>query len=213
MYLRKTTSCGMTWWIPSGQAFLQTRQFLHCFYVLPFELLRQGYVAVLVGQVSSVQDFESPLCKIEEASDIVVFDERLSDVINLPSEVFPVWVRQERDGLKPDFPGGNVNVVATWVSPDGVKFSLYENARTLPYGPPDYLFAAKGRDVLWKDREAFVLWLVRDGLAEDGYRLLTGSDAKAELFDVRGIDRCGAHGKMTSNVKYPSKRGENILDD
>jgi hypothetical protein len=67
-----------------------------------------------------------------------------------------------------------------------MEFCLDKYTGPFPYGPPNNLFAAVARGVLWNDDKAFVLWLTKHWLASHCDWLLSRANAVAELDNVRG---------------------------
>jgi hypothetical protein len=186
-------------WVASGQPLVEAHKFFHYLDVLPAELRREGYVAMFIGQLAGVHYFEPALSKEKKLVDVVVFDKRLSDVINLPPKILCVTVREKCNGRERDWPWNNINQLADWVSPDGMEFTLDKYTRPFPDCPTDNLLAAKLGNVFWKDCETFVQWLVAERLTSNGYGLLARNKALAELHNMGCAYLGGDHRMATSN--------------
>lgn len=185
MNLIKRATVGKSWIAP-GQPGLQAYHFLQYFPVLPRQLLRQGYLAMLIGKVTCIHDFNSPFGQEEEARNVDILDQRFADVVDLPSSIFAVCILKEGNGIESQLARAQVKVLARWATPDGVKFRLDEYTGPLPDGPAKYLFAAKRKHVLWNDGKAFALWLMHERLAGNLNGIHAGNDLAAEFENVGG---------------------------
>ena len=155
---------------------------------------------MLVSQVANVQDFHATLGEKQEANNIHVFDQRAANVINLPSVIFAVAVRQKSYYLKAAGSRGEAQELTRWIAPNGMEFCLDKYTGPLPYCPPNNLFTAVARGVLWNDDKAFVLWLTEQWLASHCDWLLSRANAVAELDNMRrGGSGRGEH-LMPSNA-------------
>jgi hypothetical protein len=121
----------------------------------------------LMLQVTFIQKSEIFRAKKEEAIDILVFTEGLSDVIHLYAIVLTAWVWNKQDSRNRKLSRRNIDIVTAWSAPDGMKFGLNEYARTFPDRPSNYGDASVLGDMSLNEREAFILGRALQRCAED----------------------------------------------
>ena len=108
-------------------------------------------------KVTLVQDFELPSEREEESRKVIVFDERLSHVVNLTAFILRSRVCEENNLLRKDSIWREVDKRAVRSTPDGVKLGFDEDARPLPERPAGDHGSALGRDLLLDDGKALPL--------------------------------------------------------
>lgn len=189
VYIHKSRTVGVSLVEPVLKHF----NFFNEFHVLPMEFLGEGYLSILTCQVASIHYFKPPFKKEKVANEVIVFDKWLSDIINLKTGIVSVGVRKKRNAGEREWPGDNIKVLATFRAPNGMEFCLDEYARTLPNRPPDNSFAAIGGNVLFHNRKAFILRLIRNWPACDGNRGFYGDKLSAKHLGMRRIEYGGLH--------------------
>lgn len=190
MIIYKPAAVGSSW-IPGLHTPFQARHVLHELPILPVELFRQGYLAVLVCQITRVEDFETALGQVEEPDNIHIFDQRLANVIHLPSVVISVGIRKKSNSFKKTEARRDINKLALWTAPNGMELCLDEYTGTLPDAPPKHALPARLQDLLFNNGEALALKLAHEWLTANGDRMIALDKAAAKLSDMHGADICG----------------------
>ena len=197
MYIHKPRSVGVSFVEPVLKHF----NFFNEFHVLPVEFLGEGYLSILTCQVASIHYLKPPFEKEKVTNEVIVFDKWLSDIINLKTGIVSVGVRKKSNAGERKRPRDNIKTLATFRAPNSMEFCLDEYTGALPDRPPDNSFAAIGGDVLFHNRETFVLWLIRNWPACDGNRGFYGDKFPAKLLGMRRIEYGGLHHDEISNVE------------
>lgn len=177
--------------IPCLNTPLQSRPLLHEFFVLPVESFRQGYFAVLVCQITRIENFESSLCQEEEPNNIHIFDHRFANVVHLLPVVFAIGIRKKSNAAKSSKAGYDINQLGIWVAPNGMEFCLDEYTGSFPDRPAQHELSPELRNLLFDNGKAFAFWLARHWLAANVNRMLSLGQAATKFFDVGGADVCG----------------------
>ena len=197
VYIHKSRSVGVSF----IKSFLQRFNFFSEFHVLPTEFFGQDYLSILTCQVTSIHYFKPPFEEEKIANEVIVFDKWLSDVINLKTGIVSVGVRKKGNAVERQWPRNNIKTLPTFRAPNGMEFCLDEYTGALPNRPPDNSFSAIGGDVLFHNREAFILWLIGNWPTCDGNRSFYGDKLSAKLLGMRRIEYSGLHHDEISNVQ------------
>lgn len=171
MGIYKTAAIGQSAEIASVKALLQPEYFFLGFFICPPEGFGQGYCAMLVGQIAGVEDLEAPTGEKQIARHVDILDQRLADIVHLAAPIAPLGVGQKADVAESLGRPGNVEQLARWRSPDGVKFCFDIDAGQCPQGPAQHLLAALGCCPRRHHGEALVLDLIEPWLAAHAQRL------------------------------------------
>jgi len=167
---------------------LQSHPLLHEFFVLSVESFRQGYFAVLVCQITRIENFESSLCQEEEPNNIHIFDHRFANVVHLLPVVFAIGIRKKSNAAKSSEAGHDINQLGIWVAPNGMEFCLNEYTGSFPDRPAQHELSPELRNLLFDNRKAFAFWLARHWLAENVERVLAIDKAFTERCHMLGAD-------------------------
>lgn len=130
-------------------------------------------LAVLIGEITRVQNAEHLALQKQVVEDIHIDDKRLSDAVHLTPLIFAVRIAYESATAAGERLGGQVQKFARWTAPNGMEFSLQEYAGQLPNGPAQNSLPPKARHLLFDDSEAIALCLTWHWLQGHGHRLLS----------------------------------------
>ena len=179
------------------------------------DLLLQGKATLHVGKhlggchnlpelmlsVAFIHEAEILRAKQEELLDILVFDERLPDVVNLKAAVLSVFVLNEKNARNRKATGRNIQILPGRAEPNGMKLGLDVNLGALPNCPPKYGPSAVFCNARIDDREALILRRALGRRAPDVKRrnVCSPEHLAGESFDVRFDELGRAHEQ--SNVE------------
>ena len=116
---------------------------------------------MLECELSLVEDFKLPPEYEEKPRQVIVFDERLSDVVDLAPFILLRWIRQEGDFTWQDSIWRKVNKRVVWRAPDSMKLGFDEHPRPLPERPASDHSSAFGFNLFVHDRKALSLWPIK----------------------------------------------------
>lgn len=109
--------------------------------------------AVLVGKVALIEDFKAACEQREILQQVHIVDQRLAHVVDLPTFIFGLRIRQEEDVLGGNWTRGQIDKRGIWTAPNGVKFRFDEQP-VVPDSPAEHALSAELHNLLFNDPEA-----------------------------------------------------------
>ncbi len=159
----KHRAVGWSWIAPRNPRL----QLLHLLFQLPKLTVgtgREADQAVLVGQVTLVQNLEAPAEELEKTSYVEIIHQRFTDIVDLSAGIFTARVGQEENVLDGKIARGEVVEKPVVILPNSVELCLDKDIWPFPNGPARQLFATMSDHVLWHDAETFQCWLTEQRL-------------------------------------------------
>ncbi len=151
----KSTSCGCS----SFPIFSNDKefQFLHTA-VLVNKVFFDCDFSVIISKVTLVDISKECLRKANELRHMPIFGDRLSDIIDLSSNIFIYGVRKEDDAIYFIDLWRDVDNFPFWRLPDAMKLRFNHNAFPNMDAPANHLLTAICRNMLWNNRKTFIDW-------------------------------------------------------
>lgn len=128
-----------------------------CLLYVGKELGRSWNLPELMLEVAFVDEAEIFGAQLEETLNVLVFGERLPDVVHLRAVVLSMLVREKKNPRDREPAWRKVDVGAVGPAPNRMKFGLDVHPGAFPNGPADQPRAAMLGDVALDDGEALVL--------------------------------------------------------
>lgn len=154
-----------------GQSVGSSEGFRHQRPVTVDDLLLQGKALLYVGDhllgghnlpelmpfVSLVHEAEVFGTDMQELVNVLIFDQRFPDVVNLKAHVLSVSILNEKDARDWNAARGNIKKFPSRSLPNSVKLGLDVNLWSFPDSPAQYAPSAMFCNARINDREAFIL--------------------------------------------------------
>ena len=154
--INKATSCGYS---SSSPMFSNENefQFLHTV-VLVNKVFFDYDFSVVISKVALVDVPKECLRKADKLRHIPIFGDRLSDIIDLSSNIVICGVRKEDDAINFIDLWRDVDNFPFWRLPDAMKLCFNHNALPNMDTPANHLLTTICRNMLWDNGKTFIDW-------------------------------------------------------